>query len=124
MGKASDENLPVCELREYLRYDPDSGNLYWLERSASMFGHTSNPEAQCKKFNMRFSGAEALTTDCGKGYRVGKVAQVIVKAHRVCWALHSGGWPDGDVYHKNGDRKDNRAKNLAMRNVVEFDLDL
>lgn len=34
--------------------------------------------------------------------------------HRVCWFLHYGKWPQGDIDHINHDRKDNRICNLRV----------
>lgn len=35
-----------------------------------------------------------------------------VKAHRIAWVLHYGGWPDNVIDHINGIKTDNRISNL------------
>jgi uncharacterized protein (DUF433 family) len=35
-----------------------------------------------------------------------------LKAHRIAWVLHYGGWPDNVIDHINGVKTDNRIENL------------
>ena len=49
-----------------------------------------------------------------RGYRVGKVNDVQMYAHRVAWALQTGAWPAGQIDHINGDSLDNRFANLRV----------
>lgn len=35
-----------------------------------------------------------------------------IKAHRIAWVLHHGGWPDYVIDHINGIKTDNRISNL------------
>lgn len=46
------------------------------------------------------------------GYDKVSVAGKCYKAHRLAWFYHYKQWPDGDIDHINGDRKDNRIANL------------
>jgi hypothetical protein len=48
--------------------------------------------------------------DCG--YRIVKLRGEKYRAHRIAWLYMTGAWPDHDVDHANGDRADNRFKNL------------
>lgn len=32
--------------------------------------------------------------------------------HRICWFLYYGAWPENDIDHINGEKTDNRIKNL------------
>lgn len=103
----SAKELPSPELlRQLLRYDPDTGKLYWRERS--------NPENNNAKstWNKRWSGKLALNyTDPSNGYKVGQLMGRKTYAHRVILAICSGTHPE-EVDHINGDRADNRIKNL------------
>ena len=104
-------------LAQVLRYEPDTGRLYWRERSAEDFPATF---ARCRRkaaelaasFNTKFAGRQALTANNGTGYRTGSVLGLPCLAHRVAYALHHGHWPEGQIDHMNGDRSDNRAENL------------
>lgn len=103
----SAKELPSPELlRQLLRYDPDTGKLYWKERS--------NPENSNAKntWNKRWAGKLALDyIDPSNGYRVGRLMNRRTYAHRVILAIYSGKHPE-EVDHINGDRADNRIKNL------------
>lgn len=101
--------LPPAEvLRQLLRYEPETGKLFWLPRGAGMF---PKPES-AKGWNARFAGAEAFATDNGEGYMAGRINGKSLKAHRVVWALVHGEWPSGEIDHINGNPSDNRISNL------------
>jgi hypothetical protein len=68
-------------------------------------------ERQCNWWNSRNAGNEAMTAICD-GYRCGIIERRTLKAHRVIWALVHDAWPEGDIDHINGDRADNRLRNL------------
>lgn len=101
--------LPSPEvLRQLLRYEPDTGKLFWLPRDRAFFG--------CQRsyavWNARYSGKESLTADDQHGYRVGNVLGRTQKAHRVAWAIQTGKWPSEHIDHVNCDGADNRWANL------------
>lgn len=101
--------LPSPEvLRQLLRYEPDTGKLFWLHRAADLFPSKS----AAKSWNARFAGAEALATDNGQGYLAGRINGRPLKAHRVVWAISYGEWPIGEIDHINGNPGDNRIANL------------
>ena len=99
------KDLPSPELlRKLLRYEPDTGKLFWRHR----------PEGP-NNWNARFSNKEAFTAFNCNGYKIGSVRSKPQLAHRVIWTIVHGVWPVGDVDHINGLRTDNRLINL--RNV-------
>lgn len=109
------DTLTSEHLRNVLRYDAESGALYWKERPLNMFKSTGEAAA----WNRRFAGGPALTADNGGGYRCGSVLGQKHKAHRVVWCMHFGEWPDRDIDHINRDRSDNRIVNLRLATHAE-----
>ena len=97
------EHVCISELKQLLRYEPETGALLWVSRP---------PHLNKRGWNTRYADTPALNTRHSDGYRMGKINGVRVYAHRVAWALHTGAWPTGVVDHINGDRSDNRASNL------------
>lgn len=107
-------DLPSVEtLHKLLICDAGVGKLYWRERGVEWFspGNTSR-EARAAGWNNRYAGSEALINVNQSGYRRGAVLDVIVFAHRVVWAMHTGAWPSSFLDHTNGVRLDNRIANL------------
>lgn len=109
--------LPSPEdLRQLLRYEPETGKLFWKERGVEWFdeGPRRSASHKCSNWNSRYAGSEAFSSKDAHGYLVGAVFNVKHKAHRVIWAMDCGEWPSGDVDHINGDRSDNRRNNLRV----------
>lgn len=94
-------------LNEVLRYDPESGKLFWRDRGREFF----ETQRAFSTWNARYAGLEAFTS-VKEGYRIGTVFGVKMRAHRVIWAMLHGEWPEADIDHANGDRSDNRLCNL------------
>jgi hypothetical protein len=109
------QNIDIETLRQLIRYDPETGKLYWLERHV---GVCATDKARVI-FNKRFAGKEALTAEDQYGYLCGTVLGASMKAHRVAWALHYGAWPEGHIDHINHNRNDNCIKNLREVSQVE-----
>lgn len=112
--------LPTpSELRQLLRYEPETGKLYWLKRGPEWF-----EKARLRKtWNTRFAGREAGMRG-PYGYPLVEVlGSTPIAAHRIIWALVYGRWPN-EVDHIDGDRQNNLLENLRevshaenMRNV-------
>ncbi len=108
------KEIPTDLLRQLLRYEPETGKLFWLVRDSSLFRDTPNKTAEqhCRGWNKRFAGAEAFTADGVKGCKCGRILGVGYYAHRVAYALHEGEWPENEIDHEDGNRANNRWKNL------------
>lgn len=103
------KSLPSPEvLRQLLRYEPDTGKLFWRERPRHMFRDDRNYKA----WNTRYAGQEAGHSSNLAGYlQIGVLGHRLM-VHRVVVAIAGGLWPPFDVDHINMDRADNRISNL------------
>jgi hypothetical protein len=102
------KSLPSVDyLRKRLRYEPETGKLFWLDY-----------EGMPNNWRARFVGKEALTS-YSNGYLLGGIGGVLFLAHRVAYAIHHGKWPDDQIDHINGVRDDNRINNLRVVNQQE-----
>jgi HNH endonuclease len=99
--------VDIATLNSMLRYDAETGVLYWKERSPDMF---KNPKSAAA-WNAKYANKPAIN-GIHNGYRYGSLFGRATEAHRIAWALHHGKWPEHHIDHINGDRSDNRIVNL------------
>ncbi len=106
--------LPSPELlRKLLRYDPETGKLFWRKRSPDLFSAKKNTADQsCASWNTRYAGRRAFTAENDFGYCVGRIFDKSYLAHRVIWAICFDEWPAEEIDHVNGRRRDNSISNL------------
>ncbi len=97
----------ISQLRAALRYDPETGELFWRHRSE-----------QRPQWNGRFAGKPALTGYC-RGHRIGTLNGETVKAHRIAWAIYYGVWPTKEIDHINDVKDDNRIANLREADTAQ-----
>lgn len=118
MATRADITPELC--RQLLRYEPETGKLFWRERSAEFFnptigrwGAVKSADSIALGWNNKYAGAEAFTAN-SRGYRTGRILDLQFFAHRVIWAMVHDEWPaEGmDVDHINGNPADNRIANL------------
>lgn len=99
-------------LLKLLRYEPETGRLFWRRRPPELFcGH--DRDAAWRKWNTRYADKEAFTAS-RNGYRCGGIFTVIYPAHRVIWAMLCGVIDDREIDHIDGDRGNNRPANLRL----------
>jgi HNH endonuclease len=90
-----------------LIYIAATGKLYWRRWDAAP-----------KNWNAKYAGREAGTVDmrvaCGRVYpqiRIGLDGKLYV-ASRIAWLMYYGEWPSQLIDHIDGDRMNNRIRNL------------
>ena len=107
------KELPSPELlRKLLRYEPETGKLFWRERGVEMFSDgKQSAEWACNRWNSRYSGKEAFTAIDTYGYKKGSIFKTSYLAHRVIWAMVNGEWAE-EIDHIHGVRCDNRMSEL------------
>lgn len=102
-------------LRELLRYEPETGRLFWLPRRSEHFAYARAPEAFCRRWNTQFAGKEALFgVGASHGYQSGALFNRQYLKHRVIWAWVHGHWPVCEIDHIDGCRTNNRIENLRV----------
>lgn len=87
----TNQTLSAERARELFSYDPLTG----------VFTRRAGP----------FAGRTTGTVSRG-GYVYIGYGKSRYLAHRLAWLMSSGGWPQHDVDHVNGDKADNSLKNL------------
>lgn len=108
------QTLPSPEvIRQLLRYDPETGALFWRERPVDFFAHGQRPaEYSCRAWNRKMAGKRADTSNAKMGYIQTSVFGQNLLGHRIIWAIMTGSWPTHQIDHINGKRDDNRWCNL------------
>jgi hypothetical protein len=96
MRKRATDCLDINEVKDRLRYDRDSGLLYWVK-----------PKSPRVKV-----GQVAGCLNKVDGYWCVSLNGKTQKAHILAWAMVHGEWPKHYIDHINGKRSDNRLCNL------------
>lgn len=95
--KIPKEDLTLAMLQKVLKYDPDNGHLTWLSKS-------------CNKRIV--IGSRAGSLHKASGYRHITLFGTTYGEHIICYYMHHGHWPEGQVDHDDHVRDNNRANNL------------
>lgn len=94
---------------QLVRYEPETGFLFWLPRDRVFF-RTQN---QFTTWNKRYSGKRALATQNPIfGYLQGHLLGTYPKAHQIAWLLFHKQWQTNFIDHIDGDRTNNKISNL------------
>lgn len=94
-------------LRQLLRYDPETGKLFWNNRSESSFADTR----AWNVWTTRYAGTIAGTKD-PRGYVGVRINGTRFWAHRLILCMHGLLRQEAEVDHINGNKSDNRLANL------------
>lgn len=100
-------------LRQLLRYEPETGRLFWKERPAWMFP-LERQEYRRRCWNTRYAETHALSSLGANGYLNGRLFKRAVLAHRAIWAVVYGRWPRQQIDHIDGDKSNNSLRNLRQ----------
>lgn len=108
------------ELSKLLRYEPDTGLLFWRERTPDMFEGGKYPaERVAHCWNAKYAGQMAFKFKSKSGYLQGSIFDKTYLAHRIVWVVGAGEWPKDQIDHINHDRSDNRWINLRQATSQE-----
>lgn len=97
--KKHEADLSHGDLLATVRYEPETGEFYWLVRK-QMYGGIAKP------------GDLVKGTPNVWGYKVIGINRRRYIASRLAWFYVHGTWPVGEVDHANMDIDDNRIANL------------
>jgi hypothetical protein len=114
--------LSYAQVSALLKYDSETGKLFWKERPGHLFFDTPHGPTACAKaarWNGRYAGKEAFTAKTADGYALGRIFDVAYYAQHVCWLLFYKVWPPHMVGHENDIRSDNRISNLIPVTTAE-----
>lgn len=102
--------LPPQEyLLKRLRYEPETGKLYWRERDISEFPS----QRHALTWNTRYANQEAMCTEIkSSGYLQGYIDNVPYIAHRIIFKMLHGTEPY-EIDHDDHNRQNNRPHNLV-----------
>ena len=93
--------LTYEQLREYLKYDPETGDFTWIKaRNYKKPGEKAGYVSESKGVYVYFSG---------KGYR----------AHRLAWLWMTGSWPKYQIDHIDRNQNNNVWGNLREATAAQ-----
>ncbi|MDX3926753.1 MAG: HNH endonuclease [Shinella sp.] len=95
----------VGRVIDLLEFDPDTGLFRWKRKAGD--------ERYDRAWNKRLAGKLAGNYD-RVGYLYIGIDGQKYAGHRLAWLIIHGDIPDMDIDHKDGDRSNNRIRNLRL----------
>jgi HNH endonuclease len=92
--------MTADEVREWLDYDPDTGEFRWKKVRC---GRGAN---QMRVGDLAGTYQQGYLRICVNGR--------IYRAHRLAWLLHCGEFPNGFLDYIDGNKRNNRIANLRV----------
>lgn len=107
------EKLTLGLAQKLLSYSSETGIFKWKERPVGMFAKPAHQKTWNKQNANREAGHKASN---GYVYITVHLSgdKHVIPAQVLAWLFVHGDWPQLDIDHKNGDRRDNRISNLRL----------
>jgi len=110
MSKLARDKISQSQIKEVLRYDPETGVFTWRPRKTEQFGGL-NPSRDMKKWNACYANTTAGGVGSA-GYRFITVYDIPYLASRLACLHMTGSFPDDCMDHINHIKDDDRWCNL------------
>lgn len=107
---AYDKDVSLVALKEMLTYDPENGELRWLQSPARNI--YPGESAGCVKTLRKNKNGDDVK------YRYIRLNGCNIPAQRIAYALHNGEFPEGRVTFIDGDTLNLRANNLKVQRSI------
>jgi hypothetical protein len=98
------------KVRQHIRYDLTKVALFWRHRGRELFAC----KVKARAWNSKNENQPALDVTYTNGKVGGMFFGKRLYACDVVWLFEHGAWPDGEIYHRNGDMSDNRRSNMMV----------
>ena len=106
-------------LRQLVRYEPETGKLFWLARNSELFDdNTRSQVGNMRIWNAKHATKEAFSSVDTNGYLRGRFLGVSYLAHRIIFQMRHGYCPE-TLDHISGDKLDNRVENLRPASISQ-----
>ncbi len=106
---------------EVFTYDPETGFLYWKERSRDQFPTAEGHHIFNNRDAGKRAGSYSVISRTGKQqYPCVTVSGTSYKVHHIVWEMNGGELLRGhQVDHKNGDEWDSRIENMRLATLAQ-----